>query len=124
MSAISAQRKQVTITTDGACLGNDQNETRAAAAAILEYQEHKRAIACYIGASTNQRAEIIAAVRARVFEGVMHCDSPQRLSLRSRDNDRNIQATNQPGLLATPSRGGNTTRNHLAISDKLVQIER
>src|SRR5436853_1974942 len=64
MSATTAKRKQVTITTDGACLGNGRNETRAAAAAILEYQRHKRAIACYIGASTNQRAEIIAAAFA------------------------------------------------------------
>src|SRR5438132_11377793 len=44
MSATTAQRKQVTITTDGACLGNGQNESRAAAAAILEYQGHERAI--------------------------------------------------------------------------------
>ena len=64
MLGTSAQRKQVTITTDGACLGNGQNETRAAAAAILEYQGHKRAIACYIGPSTNQRAEITAAAFA------------------------------------------------------------
>ncbi len=64
MSANTAERKQVTITTDGACLGNGQNETRAAAAAILEYQGHKRAIGCYIGPSTNQRAEITAAAFA------------------------------------------------------------
>jgi len=64
MSATTAERKQVTITTDGACLGNGQNESRAAAAAILEYQGHKRAIGCYIGPSTNQRAEITAAAFA------------------------------------------------------------
>ena len=64
MSATTAERKQVTITTDGACLGNGQDQTRAAAAAILEYQGHKRAIACYIGSSTNQRAEINAAAFA------------------------------------------------------------
>ncbi len=64
MSATTAERKQVTITTDGACLGNGQNETRAAAAAILEYQGHKRAIGCYIGPSTNQRAEITATAFA------------------------------------------------------------
>lgn len=64
MSATTAKRKHVTITTDGACLGNGQDQTRAAAAAILEYQGHKRAIACYIGSSTNQRAEITAAAFA------------------------------------------------------------
>src|SRR5260370_36283829 len=64
MSANTAERKQVTITTDGACLGNGQKETRAAAAAILDYQGHKRAIACYIGSSTNQRAEITAVAFA------------------------------------------------------------
>lgn len=64
MSATTAKRKQVTITADGACLGNGQKETRAAAGAILEYQGHKRAIACYIGSSTNQRAEITAAAFA------------------------------------------------------------
>ncbi len=64
MSATTAKRKQVTITADGACLGNGQKESRAAAGAILEYQGHKRAIACYIGSSTNQRAEITAAAFA------------------------------------------------------------
>src|SRR5437763_1785062 len=103
MSATTAGRKQVTITTDGACLGNGQNETRAAAAAILEYQGHKRAIACYIGPSTNQtRRNHCGSLRARVPERTMHRDSPQRLSLCRRDNDRKIQTTNQPRLLATP----------------------
>ncbi len=64
MEAATAKRKQVTITADGACLGNGQKETRAAVAASLEYQGHKRAIACYIGPSTNQRAEITAAAFA------------------------------------------------------------
>jgi len=54
--------KHVVITVDGACLGNRQPEnTRAAAAAILNYQGHRRAVGEYIGHSTNQRAEIIAA---------------------------------------------------------------
>src|SRR5688572_6387503 len=53
--------KQVTITVDGACLGNGQPQTRAAAAAILNYRGHRRAVAEFIGQGTNQRAEIIAA---------------------------------------------------------------
>jgi ribonuclease HI len=53
--------KQVTITVDGACLGNGQAQTRAAAAAILNYRGHRRAVAEFIGQGTNQRAEIIAA---------------------------------------------------------------
>jgi ribonuclease HI len=56
--------KHVIITVDGACLGNGQENTRAAAAAILEYNGRRRAIAHYIGQSTNQRAEIIAAAFA------------------------------------------------------------
>jgi ribonuclease HI len=52
--------KLVIITADGACLGNGQAETRAAVAAILNYQGHRRAVAEYIGPSTNQRAEILA----------------------------------------------------------------
>jgi len=53
--------KVVVITADGACLGNGKENTRAAAAAILEYNGHRRAVADYIGPSTNQAAEIIAA---------------------------------------------------------------
>ncbi len=58
-----AERKLIIITADGACLGNGQAQTRAAAAAILHYQGHRRAVAEYIGESTNQRAEIIAVAR-------------------------------------------------------------
>jgi ribonuclease HI len=54
-------KKTVIITVDGACLGNGKEKTRAAAAAILEYNSYRRAVAQYIGPSTNQRAEIIAA---------------------------------------------------------------
>lgn len=54
--------KTVIITADGACLGNGGEHTRAAAAAILEFNGHRRAVAEYIGPSTNQRAEIMAAV--------------------------------------------------------------
>jgi ribonuclease HI len=55
------QSKLVIITVDGACLGNGQSQTRAAAAAILNYKGQHRAVAEFIGPSTNQRAEIIAA---------------------------------------------------------------
>jgi ribonuclease HI len=55
------QPKLVLITVDGACLGNGQSHTRAAAAGILNYQGRRRAVAEFIGPSTNQRAEIIAA---------------------------------------------------------------
>ena len=53
--------KLVLITVDGACLGNGQSHTRAAAAGILNYNGRRRAVAEFIGPSTNQRAEIIAA---------------------------------------------------------------
>ena len=55
------QSKFVIITVDGACLGNGQSHPRAAAAGILNYQGRRRAVAEFIGQSTNQRAEIIAA---------------------------------------------------------------
>lgn len=57
-------RKHVVITTDGSCQGNGSENSRAAAAAILNYNNTRRAVACYIGTSTNQRAEIIAAALA------------------------------------------------------------
>jgi len=57
-------KKIVTITVDGACLGNGQTQSRAAAAGILNYQGHRRAVAEYIGQSTNQRAEILSTACA------------------------------------------------------------
>ncbi len=59
---MTTESKLVIITADGACLGNGQTQvqTRAAAAALLNYQGHRRAVAEFIGESTNQRAEIIA----------------------------------------------------------------
>ena len=59
---MTASPKLVIITADGACLGNGQAQvqTRAAAAAILNYKGHRRVVAEFIGESTNQRAEIIA----------------------------------------------------------------
>lgn len=59
-----SEKKVVIITADGACLGNGHENTRAAAAAILEYNGHRRAVARYIGPSTNQRAEISATILA------------------------------------------------------------
>jgi len=55
------ESKLVIITVDGACLGNGKSHNRAAAAGILNYQGRRRAVAEFIGQSTNQRAEIIAA---------------------------------------------------------------
>lgn len=59
-----SEKKTVIITADGACLGNGRETTRAAAAAILEYNGRRRAVAHYIGPSTNQRSEITAAAFA------------------------------------------------------------
>ena len=59
-----SKKKTVIITADGACLGNGQENTRAAAAAILEYNGRRRAVGQYIGPSTNQRAEVNAAAFA------------------------------------------------------------
>jgi ribonuclease HI len=61
---MSNTAKHVIITSDGACHGNGKEDNRAAAAAILNYKNLHRAVACYIGKSTNQRAEIIAAALA------------------------------------------------------------
>ena len=58
---MTIQSKFVVVTVDGACLGNGQLHARAAAAGILTYQGRCRAVAEFIGESTNQRAEIIAA---------------------------------------------------------------
>lgn len=74
----TAMKKHVIITVDGACLGNGQVQTRAAAAAILNYQGHRRAVAEYIGQSTNQRAEILAAAR-----GLEALKEPCQVILRS-----------------------------------------
>jgi ribonuclease HI len=58
---VATHSKVVIITVDGACLGNGQSNARAAAAGILNYHGRRRAVAEFIGESTNQRAEIIAA---------------------------------------------------------------
>ena len=53
--------KSVTIFCDGSSLGNGQAETRAAAVALLGYRGVWRAVGSYLGAATNQQAEIAAA---------------------------------------------------------------
>lgn len=53
--------KEVTIYCDGSSLGNGQDETRAAAVAILGYRERWRAVGSYLGSATNQQAEVAAA---------------------------------------------------------------
>ena len=70
--------KLVIITVDGACPRNGQINARAAAAAILNYRGHRRAVAEFIGPSTNQRAEIIAAAL-----GLESLTQPCKVTLRS-----------------------------------------
>lgn len=70
--------KIVIITVDGACSGNGQINARAAAAAILNYRGHRRAVAEFIGPGTNQKAEIIAAAL-----GLETLEQPCKVTLRS-----------------------------------------
>ena len=58
---MSAQMKSVTIYCDGSSLGNGRGETRAAAVALLGYRDLWRAFGLFLGAATNQQAEIAAA---------------------------------------------------------------
>jgi ribonuclease HI len=53
--------KQVTIVCDGSSLGNGKGNPRAAAVAVLGFKGHWKAIGKYLGAATNQQAEIAAA---------------------------------------------------------------
>jgi ribonuclease HI len=53
--------KDVLIYCDGSSLGNGQDAPRAAAVALLGYREAWRAFGLYLGAATNQQAEIAAA---------------------------------------------------------------
>jgi ribonuclease HI len=53
--------KRVTIVCDGSSLGNGGANSRAAAVALLGYQGFWRAVGEYLGAATNQQAEIAAA---------------------------------------------------------------
>ncbi|MCA1635858.1 MAG: hypothetical protein LC802_19745 [Acidobacteria bacterium] len=61
-SALGPQSlKDVLIYCDGSSLGNGQGSPRAAAVAMLGYREVWRAFGIYLGAATNQQAEIAAA---------------------------------------------------------------
>jgi ribonuclease HI len=54
--------KEVMLVCDGSSLGNQtQSERRAAAVAILDYQGQRKILGEYLGAKTNQQAEIVAA---------------------------------------------------------------
>jgi ribonuclease HI len=53
--------KDVLIYCDGSSLGNGQGAPRAAAVALLGYRDVWRAFGEYLGAATNQQAEIAAA---------------------------------------------------------------
>jgi ribonuclease HI len=53
--------KDVLIYCDGSSLGNGRGDPRAAAAALLNWRDQWRAFGCYLGAATNQQAEIVAA---------------------------------------------------------------
>ena len=57
----SAMPKAVVIYCDGSSLGNGQASPRAAAVALLGYRDVWRAVGAYLGAATNQQAEITAA---------------------------------------------------------------
>lgn len=53
--------KQVTIVCDGSSLGNGRGNPRAAAVAVLGFKGLWKAVGEYLGAATNQQAEIAAA---------------------------------------------------------------
>ena len=53
--------KQVTIVCDGSSLGNGKGNPRAAAVAVLGFKGIWKAFGKYLGAATNQQAEIAAA---------------------------------------------------------------
>ncbi|MFN0279164.1 MAG: ribonuclease HI [Pyrinomonadaceae bacterium] len=53
--------KKVTIVCDGSSLGNGKVSARAAAVALLGFEGVWKAVGEYLGAATNQQAEIAAA---------------------------------------------------------------
>lgn len=53
--------KQVTIVCDGSSLGNGKGNPRAAAVAVLGFKGYWKAVGRFLGAATNQQAEIAAA---------------------------------------------------------------
>ncbi len=54
-------KKRVLIACDGSSLSNQTSARRAAAVAILEYEGRRKLVGEFLGAATNQRAEIAAA---------------------------------------------------------------
>jgi ribonuclease HI len=53
--------KHINIVCDGSSLGNGGKAARAGAAAVLEYQSHRKILGEFLGYGTNQQAEIVAA---------------------------------------------------------------
>ena len=53
--------KHVTLVCDGSSLGNGKGNPRAAAVAVLGFKGVWKAVGKYLGAATNQQAEIAAA---------------------------------------------------------------
>ena len=53
--------KQIIIVCDGSSLGNGSKSTRAGAVAILDFRGNRKIVGEFLGNSTNQQAEIVAA---------------------------------------------------------------
>jgi ribonuclease HI len=70
--------KQVTIVCDGSSLSNGRENPRAAAAALLGYKGIWRAFGEYLGAATNQQAEIAAAAL-----GIENLNEPCKITVYS-----------------------------------------
>jgi ribonuclease HI len=70
--------KQVTIVCDGSSLGNGRGSPRAAAVAMLGFKGLWKAVGEYLGAATNQQAEIAAAA-----VGLANLKEPCRVRLMS-----------------------------------------
>jgi ribonuclease HI len=73
--------KNVTIYCDGSSLGNGQAQPRGAAVALLGYRGLWRAVGEYLGAATNQQAEIAAAA-----VGLENLKEPCRVHLLTDSN--------------------------------------
>jgi ribonuclease HI len=74
----SQSLKEVLIYCDGSSLGNGQGSPRAAAVALLGYGGVWRAFGLYLGAATNQQAEVAAAAL-----GLEQLREPCRVTLLS-----------------------------------------
>jgi ribonuclease HI len=61
IAIIEVFMKEVTIVCDGSSLGNGKGNPRAAAVAVLGYKGFWRGFGKFLGAATNQQAEIAAA---------------------------------------------------------------